>query len=186
MFDSSVLYKPNPKWTKEDVLIDCDTSVASGEEGTLSSDEDDTCKKLEYDSDETFIYHDDGNLSDYSATETDSDLPSIADVDHSDNSAESDTETESDTSLPIPPVTQDTKDLSLTLTETTSVTATVKISKKMDIISISQDTSLKRLLEVDVSDLIDDPDMKREMKFFRELKMKEESGNVDEYSCNTI
>ena len=48
----------------------------------------------------------------------------------------------------------------------------------MDIISNSQETALQRLLDIDVSDLIEDEDMKKEIKFFRDLKLKEENNDA--------
>ena len=120
---------------------------------------------MDYDSDETFIYHDDGT-SHKSAMETDSESPCFADVELS-----ASTDTETDCSLP-PEDSEIVHDVSVTFTEIETVTKSLKINREMDIISISQETALKRLLEVDVSDLIDDEDMKSEIKFFHESKSR--------------
>ena len=175
-YDPSVLFKSNPKWTKEEDF-NVDSSLSDGNDGHISADEEQTDKETAYDSNETLIYHDDA-LSEKSATETDCDLPSLADVEE-----HSATETESDTA-PTDPDNETTEPVKFTLTETQSVTKTVQLDRKMDIISVSQETALRRLLEVDISDLIDDEDMKREIQFFREERIKEEVSVAPEHESD--
>ena len=120
-FDSSVLFKSNPKWTTNDVYTDNNASD--------NSDAEINAQGLDCDSDETFIYHNDGT-SDKSATETDSESPCLADVELS-----ASTDTEMDCSLP-PEDSEIVHDVSVTFTEIETVTKSVKINREMDIISI--------------------------------------------------
>ena len=169
-FDSSVLYKKNPKWTTESLHFDSDTDSENDTDILSDSDLRVKSKEPDYDSDETFTYWDDGNMSVGSATETESELPDIK------TDSPPDPVNDSVSTLPAD---EPQEDFTVQFKSTTVLTEQIEIKKEMDIISISQDTALKRLLEVDVSDLITDEDMKKEIKFFRELKVKEEQDCKD-------
>ena len=134
-------------------------------EDSVLSESDLKNKEPVYDSDETFTYWDDDSLSHASATETESDIGDLelsssspVNVDHKD--------------IAIPSPIPIKEELGVTLQCTTIVSETVHVKKEMDIISVNQEKALKRLLQVDVSNLIDDDNMKKEIKFFRELDMQ--------------
>ena len=172
-YDSSVLYKKNPRWTTENLHFDSDSdSNANSDaesENPLLSDADFVRKVPQYDSDETFTYWDD-NLSVGSATETESELQNVGELDAPDSVDNLQIDTcQSENSQSLSDTSETDEDTAIEVKATTILTESIKVTSKMDIISVTQDTALKRLLEVDVSDLITDEAMKQEIKFFRDL-----------------